>query len=87
MGRTRNSTGGAEPCKKSFVAVVEGRRQKGRPKLRWEDGVMEDVRKLGRETGGMCKELGQLAEASKEGLDSKRALVPMMMMMIYIYIY
>jgi len=32
-----------------FVAVVEGRRQRGRPKLRvrWEDGVMEDARKLG----------------------------------------
>ena len=25
-----------------LVAVVEGRRQRGRPKLRWEDGVMED---------------------------------------------
>ena len=30
-----------------LVAAVEGRRQSGRPKLRWEDGVMEDVRKLG----------------------------------------
>ena len=30
-----------------LVAVVEGRRQRGRPKLRWEDGVMGDVRKLG----------------------------------------
>jgi len=35
-----------------LVAVVEGRRQSGRPKLRWEDGVMEDgvmedARKLG----------------------------------------
>jgi len=29
------------------VAVVEGRRQRGRPKLRWEDCVMEDARKLG----------------------------------------
>ena len=29
------------------AAVVEGRRQRGRPKLRWEDGVMEDARKLG----------------------------------------
>ena len=29
-----------------------------------------------------CKELGQLAEASKEGLGSKRAVVPMMMMMM-----
>ena len=30
------------------VAVVEGRRQRGRPKLRWEDGVMEEARKLGK---------------------------------------
>ena len=30
-----------------LVAVVEGRRQRGRPKLRWEDGVMGDARKLG----------------------------------------
>jgi hypothetical protein len=30
-----------------LVAVVEGRRQRGRPKLRWEDGVMEDARNLG----------------------------------------
>jgi hypothetical protein len=28
-------------------AVVEGRRQRGRPKLRWEDGVLDDARKLG----------------------------------------
>jgi len=30
-----------------LVAVVEGRRQRGRSKLRWEDGVMEGARKLG----------------------------------------
>jgi hypothetical protein len=35
-----------------LVAVVKGRRQRGRSKLRWEDGVMEDgvmedARKLG----------------------------------------
>jgi hypothetical protein len=30
-----------------LVAVVEGKRQRGRPKLRWEDGVMDDARKLG----------------------------------------
>jgi len=30
-----------------LVAVVEGRRQGGRLKLRWEDGVTEDARKLG----------------------------------------
>jgi hypothetical protein len=28
------------------VAVVEGKRQMGKPKLRWEDGVMDDARKL-----------------------------------------
>jgi len=35
------------PTRRVLVAVVEGRRQMGRPKLRWEDGVMEDARKLG----------------------------------------
>jgi len=35
------------PARRVLVAVVEGRRQRGRPKLRWEDGVMEDARKLG----------------------------------------
>jgi len=35
-------------------AVVEGRRQRSRPKLRWEDGVMEDARKLGGEKLKEC---------------------------------
>jgi hypothetical protein len=30
-----------------LVAVVEGKGQRGRPKLRWEDGVMDDARTLG----------------------------------------
>ena len=30
-----------------LVAAVEERRQRGRAKRRWEDGVMEDARKLG----------------------------------------
>ena len=30
-----------------LIALVEGRRQRGRPKLKWEDGVMEDAKKLG----------------------------------------
>ena len=34
------------PARRVLVAVVEGRRQRGRPKLRWEDGVNEDARKL-----------------------------------------
>jgi uncharacterized protein YegP (UPF0339 family) len=35
------------PARRVFAAVVEARRQKGRPKLRWEDGVMGDAKKLG----------------------------------------
>jgi hypothetical protein len=29
------------------LVAVEGKRQRGRPKLRWEDGVMDDARTLG----------------------------------------
>ena len=43
------------PTRRVLIAVVEGRRKRGMPKLRWEDGVMEDARKLGRETGGMLQ--------------------------------
>ena len=40
-----------------LVAVVEGRWQRGRSKLRREDGVMEDARKLGGEKlEEWCKE-------------------------------
>jgi hypothetical protein len=35
------------PARRVFVAVVEGKRQRGRPKLRWEDGVMDGARTLG----------------------------------------
>jgi len=35
------------PTRRVPDAVVEGRRKRGRPKLRWEDDVMEDVGKLG----------------------------------------
>ena len=35
------------PARRVLVAVVEGRRQRGRPKLRWEDGLSDDARKLG----------------------------------------
>ena len=35
------------PARRVLVVVVDGRRQRGKPKLRWEDGLMEDARKLG----------------------------------------
>jgi len=47
MGRTRNSTGGAQPGKKSSFCSSRRKKHRGRPKLRWEDGVMEDARKFG----------------------------------------
>jgi hypothetical protein len=34
------------PARRVLVAVLEGRRQKGRSTLRWKDGVMEEARKL-----------------------------------------
>jgi hypothetical protein len=42
-------------ARRVLVAVVEGRKQRGKPKLRWEDSMMEDARKWGRETGGMLQ--------------------------------
>ena len=35
------------PAGRVLVAVVERRRQRGRSKLRWEDGVRNDAKKLG----------------------------------------
>jgi hypothetical protein len=35
------------PARRVYAAVVEGRRQKGRPKLRREDGVTGDAKKMG----------------------------------------
>jgi hypothetical protein len=58
-----------------LVAVVEGKRQRGRPKLRWEDIGGKKLEKC-------CKEQGRLAEASEEDLGSNWAVAPMMMMII-----
>jgi hypothetical protein len=41
------------PARRVLVAIVEGRRQRCRPNLRWEDSVTDDARKLGESTGGM----------------------------------
>jgi hypothetical protein len=42
------------PARTVRVAVVEGRRQRGSPKLRWEDSMMDDARKLGGEKLEEC---------------------------------
>jgi len=57
------------------------------PKLRWEDGVMDDARKLGKRNwrnAARNKDSGR--EASEEGLGSKLAVVPMMMTMMMMMI-
>ena len=46
------------PARTVLIAVVEGKRQRGRPKLRWEYSVIDDARKWGRETGGMLQGIG-----------------------------
>jgi len=43
-----------EPYKKSSCCSGRRKRQRGRSKLRWEDGVMEDARKLGGEKLEEC---------------------------------
>ena len=56
MGRTCHSTGGPEYRKKSLSAVVEGRRQKGRPKLRWEMEWRGMPRSWGKDNGRVPQE-------------------------------
>jgi hypothetical protein len=59
------------PARRVLVAVVEGRRQRGRTKLRWENGVREDARMLAERNWRNAAR----AEASKERLGSKWAVV------------
>ena len=70
------------PTRRVLVAMVEGRRQtEGQAETemgRWCDGRCQEVG--GKKLEECCKVQGQLAEASEEGLGSKEAVVPMMMM-------
>jgi hypothetical protein len=47
MGWSYPSNGPAVTAKIILNANPEGRRNRGRPKLRWEDGVDDDVKPLG----------------------------------------
>ena len=63
------------PTRRILVAVVEGRRQRGRPKLRWEDGVVEDARKLGeRNWRNAARNRDSWQKLLKKALAQKRLL-------------
>ena len=67
-----------------LVAVVEGRRQRGRQKLRWEDGLMEDARKLGGEGNwrNVARNRDSWQKLLKKASAQWGAVVPMVMMMM-----
>jgi hypothetical protein len=84
MGRTCYSNGGTELYKKSSRCGGIRKKTEGQAKTkmgRWSNGRCQEVG--GEKLEEYCKEQGRLAEASEEGLGSKRAVVPMMMMTMY----
>jgi len=83
MGRTCYWYGGTERYKKSSRCSGRRKKTEGQAETemgRWSDGRCQEVG--GEKLEECCKELGQLAETSEEGLGSKGAVVPMMMMMM-----
>jgi hypothetical protein len=66
-----------------FNIEAIGIRKTGRPKLRWEDDVIQDIKTLGvKNWRNIAMEKGRVAEASEEGQGPHRAVEPMMMMMM-----
>jgi hypothetical protein len=65
--------------KKIFNTKPEGTRKVGRPKLRWEECVYQDIRIL-----GVKNWRRRMANNSEEGQGSQRAVMPVMMMMMII---
>jgi len=83
MGRACYWYGGTERYKKSSLCSGTRKKTGGLAETKmgtWCDGRCEEVG--GEKLEECCKEQGQLAEASEEGLGSKGAVVPMMMMMM-----
>ena len=63
------------PARRVLVAVVEGRRQRGRPKLRWEDGVRDDTKKLGeRNWRNAAKDRDKWQKLQRKALAQNRLL-------------
>ena len=73
MGRPYNSYGGTEHYKKSSCCTGRRKKTEGQAETkmgRWCDGRCQEVG--GEKLEECCKEQGQLAEASEEGLGSKK---------------
>jgi hypothetical protein len=69
--------------KKVFNTKLTGIRKIGRPKLRWENDVIKDIKTLGsEELEEHSNGKGKLAEASEEGQGPCRAVEVIMMMMM-----
>jgi hypothetical protein len=60
--------------KKAFNTKPKGIRKIGRPKLRWEDDVIQDVKTGSEELGELINRKGKPAEASEEGQGPRRAV-------------
>jgi len=75
--------GGTDPYKKSSRCSGRRKKTRGRPKLRWEDGVVEDTRKLGeRNWRNAARNRDSWQKLLKKALAQKGADVPMMMTMM-----
>ena len=70
--------------RKIFITKPDGVRRVGRPKLRWENGVDQDMRTLEVKNWKNVALDRRMCKASKEGQGPPRAVEPMMMMMIYL---
>ena len=83
MGRTCYSYGGTELYKKSFRCGGRRKKTTGQAETkmgRWCDRRCQEV--VGEKLEECCKEEGQPAEASEEGIGSKGAVVSLMMICI-----
>ena len=47
MGGACSTYGGEEKCVQELVWKPEGKRPRGRPKLRWEDNIKTDLQEVG----------------------------------------
>ena len=69
--------------KKIINTKPDGVRSVGKPKMRWEDCVDQDIRLLGvKNWKKVALNRGDMGEASSEGQGPPGAVEPMMMMMM-----